>query len=77
MSGRMPREIKITVMWNEMNTSMSAYSMYQEEIMHICRQFEIEQFNLFTFVREEIICEWIAGTFLRKPSAVHVEEIIY
>ena len=77
MKARVPREIKVTVMWNEMNTSMSAYSMYREEIIHICCQFEIEQLNLFTFIREDILCEWIGGTFLRKPSAVHIDEIIY
>tara|TARA_R110000796_G_scaffold14563_2_gene47602 strand:+ start:144 stop:377 length:234 start_codon:yes stop_codon:yes gene_type:complete len=77
MTSHLPREIRLTVMWNEMNTSMSAYSMYQEEIIHICRQFEIEQLNLFTFVGEEVICEWIAGTFLRKPVAVHIDKIIY
>ena len=77
MTSHLPREIRLTVIWDEFNMSMSAYSMYQEEIVHICRQFEIEQMNLFTFMGEEVICEWIAGTFLRKPATISIDEIIY
>ena len=77
MTSRLPREIRLTVIWDEFNMSMSAYSLYREEIIHICRQFEIEQMNLFTFMGEEVVCEWIAGTFLRKPATINIDEIIY
>ena len=73
----LPSEIKTTVMWDEHHMSMSAYSIYREELEDICRNFEVGQLNLFTFVRERILCEWIGGTFHREPVAIYVDQIIY
>jgi len=77
MIHRPPKEIKVIVMWDLYHSVPSAYSIYTEEIINICHHFETGQLNLFTFVREDVLCEWMNGIFHRQPVAVHVYQIIY
>lgn len=73
----MPREIKITVLWDEYNISVSAYSLYREELIDIHRKIDARQLNLFTMVEEEDILDWIAGVFLRSPAKIFVDKVVF
>ena len=73
----MPKEIKITVLWDEYNISMSAYSLYREEIIDILSYLEPRQLNLFTVAEEEDILDWISGVFLRSPAKIYIDKVYY
>ena len=73
----LPREIKITIMWDEYNISMSAYSLYREEIIDILLANNTEQLNLFTMAEEEEILDWIAAVFVRSPAKLFVDKVYY
>jgi hypothetical protein len=77
MKIRLPREIKITVLWDTYYMSVSAYSLYREEVIDICRHFQVEQLNLFTIVDEDVLCEWIDSVYQRKPESIFIDQIIY
>jgi len=56
---------------------VSAYSLYREEVIDICRHFQVEQLNLFTIVDEDVLCEWIDSVYQRKPESIFIDQIIY
>ena len=74
---KFPKEIKITVIWDHYNMSMSAYSIYEEEIEMICEAFDVGQLNLTSIVDPEFIFKWIEDTFLRIPYEIYIDQIIY
>ncbi len=77
MKIRLPKEIKITVLWDTYYMSVSAYSLYKEEVIDICRHFHVEQLNLFTIIDEDVLCEWIDSVYQRKPESIFIDQIIY
>jgi hypothetical protein len=77
MKVELPREIKVTVIWDHYNMSMSAYSIYKDEIQMICEAFDVGQLNLMSIVEIDFIFKWIKDTFLRNPHQIHIDEIIY
>ena len=74
---KLPKEIKITVLWDTYYMSVSAYSLYKEEVIDICRHFHVEQLNLFTIIDEDVLCEWIDSVYQRKPESIFIDQIIY
>ena len=73
----MPKEIKITVLWDGFNISMSAYSLYREEIIDILAQVNTCQLNLFTMAEDDMIMDWIDGVFLRTPAKPFIDKVYY
>ena len=73
----MPKEIKITVLWDGFNISMSAYSLYREEIIDILAQVSTCQLNLFTMAEDDMIMDWIDGVFLRTPAKLFIDKVYY
>ena len=73
----MPNEIKITVIWNEYNTSMSSYSLYIEEILEIYSVYGLGQLELFSIVGEDNIIKWIGDVFMRTPAKISIDRMIF
>ena len=73
----MPKEIKITVLWDGFNISMSAYSLYREEIIDILSRANTCQLNLFTMAEDDMIMDWIDGVFLRTPAKLFIDKVYY
>ncbi len=73
----MPNEIKLTILWDTHYLSVSAYSIYKNELIDIYQQYGIKQLNLFYQVDEEAIMEWINDVYIRCPEKIYVDEIIY
>lgn len=74
---KLPKEIKVTVMWDTYYMSVSAYSIYREELIDICDYCNIDQLNLFTIVDEASLIEWIDSVYHRTPESIFIDQIIY
>ncbi len=74
---KLPKEIKMTVMWDTYYMSVSAYSIYREELIDICEHCGVNQLNLFTIIDEDALCEWIDSVYQRKPESIFIDQIIY
>jgi len=74
---KLPKEIKMTVMWDTYYMSVSAYSIYHEELVDICDFCSVTQLNLFTIVDEAVLMEWIDSVYHRTPEAIFIDQIIY
>ena len=74
---RFPKEIKLTVIWDHYSMSMSAYTMYGDELQLICEAYDVGQLNLISIVEMDFIFKWIKDTFLRNPHQIYIDEIIY
>ena len=73
----MPCEIKLTVIWDKHNRSMSAYSLYKDELCEIYRVYDLEQFELFSFVGKHNIKRWIEDVFMRTPEKIFIDRVIF
>lgn len=73
----MPNEIKITVIWDEYNMSMSSYSLYREEMQEIHRVYNLGQLELFSIVGVENIIRWISEVFMRTPAKIFIDKVIF
>ena len=73
----MPNEIKITVIWDRYNMSMSSYSLYKEELQEIHRVYNLDQLELFSCVGELYIIKWIDDVFMRTPEKIFIDRVIF
>lgn len=73
----MPILIEVKILWSPDGDPMSYYTIYRNEIEEIMINYDIKQLNLFTFLDDEIIRQWIWDVFCREPKEIIVEQIIY
>ena len=75
----MPKSILLTIIWDEFYTSMSAYTMYEEEIQETIRNYGLEniQAELFTHLPMKFIRQWLSDVFAKDAHEIVVEQIFY
>ncbi len=73
----MPKEIKLTVLWDTHYLSVSAYSIYKEELLEVYRIYKLKQLNLFYSIDEDVLIRWISDVYMRCPEKIYVDQIIY
>tara|TARA_B100000287_G_C20616288_1_gene774149 strand:+ start:926 stop:1147 length:222 start_codon:yes stop_codon:yes gene_type:complete len=73
----MPKEIKLTILWDTYYLSVSAYSIYDHELMDIYERYGVKQLNMFYCIDEHILSEWINDVYVRCPEKIYVDQIIY
>ena len=73
----MPNEIKITILWDQHNISMSTYSVYREELKEIHRIYNLGQLELFTAVGEKNLVRWIDDVFHRHPEKIFIDKVYF
>ena len=75
----MPKEILLTIIWDDISISMSNYSMYRPEIQETIRNYGLEntQAELFTYLPLDSIRQWLSDVFAKDAYEIVVEQIFY
>jgi hypothetical protein len=75
----MPKSILLTILWDDMHLSMSAYTMYSEEIEEAVDNYGLHnhQVLMFSHLPVETIRQWVWDVFAREPYEIIVENIFY
>jgi len=75
----MPKEILMTIIWDDISISMSTYSMYTPEIQETIRNYGLEniQAELFTYLPIKFIRQWLGDVFAKDAYEIVVEQIFY
>ena len=75
----MPKEILMTIIWDDISISMSTYSMYTPEIQETIRNYGLEntQAELFTYLPMKFLRQWLSDVFAKDAYEIVVEQIFY
>jgi len=74
----MPKEIWLTILWDEMSISMSSYTIARMELEEMVDNYNYQgQLDLFTYVPKEIVRQWLWDVYAREPHDIIVEKTIW
>ena len=75
----MPKEILMTIIWDDISISFSSYSMYAPEIQETIRNYGLEhtQAELFTYLPIKFIGQWLSDVFAKDAYEIVVEQVFY
>ena len=75
----MPKEILMTIIWDDISISFSSYSMYTPEIQETIRNYSLEntQAELFTHLPIKFIGQWLSDVFAKDAYEIVVEQVFY
>ena len=74
----MPKEIWLTILWDEMSISMSSYTVTKMELEEMVDNYNHQgQIDLFTYVPKEIMRQWLWDVYAREPYEIIVEKTIW
>jgi len=74
----MPKEIWLTILWDEMSISMSSYTIARMELEEMVDNYNYQgQLDLFTYVPKEIVRQWLWDVYAREPYDIIVEKTIW
>ena len=74
----MPKEIWLTIVWDEMSISMSSYTVTRMELEEMVDNYNYQgQLHFFTYVPMEIMRQWLWDVYAREPYEIIVEKTFY
>lgn len=74
----MPKEILLSIFWDEECTSMSYYEMDEIEIEEMAENYEYTgQLLMFSYFPIDIFKEWLWDVFAKQPHHIVIDQIIF